>query len=179
MPCRCFPALCIVLALCRQVSSCDGGLTHPSTRTPAIKLLAPVMSNVSPQLPEFMLTSSLTFLHPYCVLNVRSSSVGCLLRCSIDRLAVLLALAAPQPTALTHVRHLSKHRLTSGRSVRGSFTVRTQPCHNSSSFMGRCIGQLTPLRANPSINTDASDKAAGAGYVKRWASTDQEAPRCE
>ena len=23
--------------------------------------------------------------------------------------------------------------------------------------------------ANPSINTDASDKAAGAGYVKRWA----------
>ena len=25
-------------------------------------------------------------------------------------------------------------------------------------------------RANPSINTDASDKAAGAGHVKRWAS---------
>ncbi len=23
-------------------------------------------------------------------------------------------------------------------------------------------------RPNPSINTDAGDKAAGAGYVKRW-----------
>jgi len=28
---------------------------------------------------------------------------------------------------------------------------------------------MSDQRPNPSINTDAGDKAAGAGYVKRWA----------